>query len=424
MPKITKRLVDSQKPKKARFFIWDSDLKGFGLLVLPTGVMSYVFQYRTAEGRTRRLTIGKHGTFTPDTARTKARKYQRDVEDGKDPQAEKRDRRTALTVADLLDKYLQSAKFAEKADSTREIDSGRVERHLKPIFGRLVADKVKREDVRKGFAAIRDGKTAKTIKTGPRGLARVTGGEGTARKAIRLLSAAYSWAIEDSLLEMNPTHGVDVGRDDERDAIIESMNQYEAIFQTIERMENTLQIRRPVADAIRLITLTGARRGEIAGLRWRHVDLKTGNIVIPKEEHKTRKTHKPRIIGLDPMAQAIIARQPEGGPDDFVFKPAYGKGPINLNKPWRKVRNEAGLTNDIVLHSFRHSLATSMAMSNYQAAQISAVLGHRDIRTSQKYIHIVEQQRARLAERAAAGISAAMSGNKSADVVSLKRGKQ
>jgi site-specific recombinase XerD len=72
-----------------------------------------------------------------------------------------------------------------------------------------------------------------------------------------------------------------------------------------------------------------------------------------------------------------------------------------------------------VLHSLRHSLATSMAVSGAQAPEIMAVLGHKDLATSQKYIHMAKDMRAQIAEKAAAGISAAMTGFKPAEVVKL-----
>lgn len=426
MPKITKRLVDSIAPRAKRFITWDDAINGFGLLIQPTGVRSYCFQYRTAEGITRRLVLGRHGTLTPDMARAKAQECRRKVEQGQDPAQDKRARREAPSVAELLALYLASAKFAEKAESTQAIDRGRIARHLVPVFGGRIADKLSSEDVRRGFALIRSGKTAKTIKTGPRGIARVTGGPGAARMAIRLLKSVYSWAIGEKLLKENPCSGVDIGRDGERTAVLESMEQYAEIFRAIDHLENIHQIRRAAADAIRVIMLTGARRGEIIKLRNRHLELKSGRAVLTRTEHKTgKKTSKPRIIELPTTAQAVIARQPEGGPDDLVFQPAHGEGPISLNKPWRMIRAEAKLPENIVLHTLRHSLATIMAMSGHQAPDIMVVLGHRDLRTSQRYIHMVEAQRSRLAEKAASGISAAMTGEAAGEISEIQnRGKK
>ena len=67
--RISKRVVDAAKPGPKPVFIWDSDLRGFGLLTLPTGTKSFVYQYRTPQGRTRRATIAKVGTIAPDEAR-------------------------------------------------------------------------------------------------------------------------------------------------------------------------------------------------------------------------------------------------------------------------------------------------------------------------------------------------------------------
>ena len=72
MPKITKRVVDAAVPEGERYILWDDEIKGFGLLVMPSGIKSYFYQYRTAEGRQRRATIGKHGEWTPTKAREKA----------------------------------------------------------------------------------------------------------------------------------------------------------------------------------------------------------------------------------------------------------------------------------------------------------------------------------------------------------------
>lgn len=419
MAKITKRIVDSSNPRDARYYVWDSQLPGFGLVVQPSGTKSYCFQYRTPEGRTRRATIGKHGAYTPEQARDKAKAYQREVDAGRDPLGEKQSRRNAITVTELLDLYIASNKFAEKAETTKVSDRGRIERHLKPLLGRTTADRLSADQIRKAFAAIKAGKTATQEKTGPRGLARVKGGDGAARMSVRLLKAVFNWAIHEGLLTSNPADSVKVGKDGQRDLVL-AADDYPKLFAAIQQLEDVHQIARPVADAIRVIALTGARRGEIAGLRWRHVNLSKG--VLELQEHKTaKKTGEVRTIGLPAAAQAIVARQPDGDPDDYVFPPAKGNGPLALSKPWRTVREAAGLDPAIGLHGLRHSLATHMAVAGAQAAQIMAVMGHRDITTSARYVHFAQDARAELAERAASGISAALNGTPSAEIVELKR---
>ena len=170
----------------------NADLKGFGLLVLPSDVKSYVFNYRTPEGRGRRATIGKHGSVTPDQARDKAEQLRLAGLAGRDPLGEKQERRTAPTVGDVLDAYLASERFAAKAPSTQAIDRGRIERHLRPLLDRTHVHTLTPGGVERAFAVIRDGRTATVGKTRARGKARVTGGEGTACEAIHLLRAVLA----------------------------------------------------------------------------------------------------------------------------------------------------------------------------------------------------------------------------------------
>lgn len=427
MPKLTKGLVDRAQPKeKLDAFVWDSEVIGFGLKVSPTGHKSFIYKYRNAEGRTKRLTIGTFSdTLTVEQARKIAKDHAIAVHSGKDPQADKLSRRDALTVGELLDAYLESEGFKSKAESTQGTDRGRVERHLRPLLEKEFADRLSPEQVQKAHRAITEGKTAAKVKTKARGLARVTGGEGTANKAIMLLSTAFKWATEQKppLAKTNPVK-MKCSPSGQRETILESVSEYKTMFDTIQKMQDEKRIRPAVADAIRLIALTGARRGEVAGLRWQWVDLKAGLITLPVKTHKTgKRTGKARYIALPSEAKQIIARQPDGKPEDYVFKPAKGKGPLALNKPWRDVRKEAGLPPNLVLHGLRHSLGSHLAMAGGSNVELMNVLGHTQVATTLRYTHFAERARSTLAERAASVATAGLKGKmKVADVEQLKEG--
>ena len=110
MAKITKRAVDALQPDKRRdVFTWDSELRGFGVRVKPSGVKSFLIQYRNVEGRTRRLVLGQYGGLTPENARELAREELASVAKGEDPSAERDAIRAGMSVSNVCDWYLGEA---------------------------------------------------------------------------------------------------------------------------------------------------------------------------------------------------------------------------------------------------------------------------------------------------------------------------
>lgn len=426
----TKGDVDRLPAKNTQYFAWADDPKGFGVKVFTSGAKSFVFQYRTREGTSRRYTIGKlSDTLTVDRARKLARELYREVLAGNDPLGHKQKRREAITVAQLLDAYVASPSFAGKAETTRITDRGRIERHLKPLLARKIADRVTRDVILDAKNDITAGKTAGNFKGDkPRGLAKVKGGSGTADKSVLILRAAYAWAIKEKILTENPAATIKVAQPGQRETILGDVDDYARLFKAIETMESELRIRRPVADAIRLIALTGARRSEVTRLIWRHVDLKAGRIVLPPKAHKTGKSDgKQRTIMLPTEAQAILARQAGGeNPDAFVFQPAKGEGPLTLAKPWYAIRKEAKLPEALGLHGLRHSLASHLAMAGASSVELMQALGHKQISTTLRYTHFAEKARSTLADRAAAMAMAGMAkatAKHEAEIVPMKRRK-
>ena len=135
--------------------IWDGAVGGFGARRQESAAVAYVLKYRTADGRQRWLTIGRHGApWTPDTAREEAKRLLGQVAQGSDPAADKASKRKASTVAQLCDLYIADAEAGRlltrrnipKKPRTLEGDRGRIERHIKPLLGSLSVAAVTRED--------------------------------------------------------------------------------------------------------------------------------------------------------------------------------------------------------------------------------------------------------------------------------------
>ena len=133
----------------------DSELTGFGVRVLASGVRTYFIRYRVGGGRRaqmRRLTIGRHGHLTTEQAREAARKALASVSLGGDPAASKAAAREALTVSELLDEWLAGPGKRNRHGKLRSkgsyaCDEGRFSRHVKPILGRVKLPELDRADI-------------------------------------------------------------------------------------------------------------------------------------------------------------------------------------------------------------------------------------------------------------------------------------
>src|SRR5262245_14195393 len=136
--RITKKLVDRLRPAGADYFVWDNTLIGFGVRVQPTGLMSYIVKYRAGSGRgapTRRVTLGRVGTLTPDEARTLARKTLGAVAHGNDPAALRAAERRASTLREVAEIFLAEHVEAKRKRTTPHITEAFSKRSCSPSWG-------------------------------------------------------------------------------------------------------------------------------------------------------------------------------------------------------------------------------------------------------------------------------------------------
>lgn len=136
MAKLTKRFVERVAPADKDQVMWDDALPGFGLRVKPTGVRSYIIQYRNAQDRSRRFTIGRHGTLTVDEARKIARDKLAAVASGEDPAADRKAARDALDMAALCERYLKEHVAVRNRPCTQRVNRSIVSLYIKPASGR------------------------------------------------------------------------------------------------------------------------------------------------------------------------------------------------------------------------------------------------------------------------------------------------
>jgi hypothetical protein len=219
MPKITKTLVEALKPSKDGFkgssqFVWDNELRGFGVTVGQQGTKSFVVQYRSPSGQSRRKVIGRFGLMTVEEARRNARVMLGEVAKGADPIEEVKQQTVGHTVGEICDWYLERAEAGKiigrsrKAikPSTLAMDRSRIESHIRPLLGHRIIETLKLGDIEAAQADIAAGATSKP-RVGSRGGA-TKGGDGVAARTMSTLHSILEHAVRLGEIEKNPARGI------------------------------------------------------------------------------------------------------------------------------------------------------------------------------------------------------------------------
>lgn len=381
--RISLSVVKAALPKERDYFLWDRDLKGFGVKVCSGGRKSYVCKYRYGHGRkapTRRVTIGAHGSpWTPDAARKEASRILGLVSQGRDPARERQLSKEIFTVSEVCDSYLERG-VATKKPSTLATDRGRIERHIKPLIGHMRITEVTKAEVSKFLQDVAGGKTATDVRTKKRGRAIVKGGKGTATRTVGLLGGIFSYAIEEGWLIQNPVKGVKRFRDRKNERFL-SADEFRRLG--VELKAALAGGVNPYAiSIIRLLILTGARKGEIEQLTWAEVDLTSGFLRLA--DSKTGQ----KLIVLNPLAVQVLTEVEHISGSRFVFPAHDGQSWYQgTPKVWRRIRASADLT-DVRLHDLRHSFASVAASEGTSLQMIGTLLGHKDSATTARYAHL------------------------------------
>jgi integrase len=378
--KITKRAVDTAQASERDFFIWDSELKGFGLKVTPKGRKVYLVQYRMPGRTTRRYTIGPHGSpWTPSSARTEATRILGAVAAGSDPADDKKLARQDITVSELCDIYLGEGADTKKA-TTVAMDRSRINAHVRPLLGTKRVKQLSKTDVRKFLTDVADGKTAKDRKTRKQGRSIIKGGKGVANRTIGMLGAILEFAVERGYRSDNPARGVKKYREG-RPARFLSNEEMARLGDALRDAEQA-KVNLYAIAAIRLLLLTGCRKNEILSLKWTEVDFANGMLRLP--DSKTGA----KIVHLGAPAISLLSELPRQQGNSFVIAgDRAGHHLINLQKVWAKVREAAGLE-DVRLHDLRHSFASMAARSGESLLVIGKVLGHATTAATSRYAHL------------------------------------
>lgn len=398
MAKLTIRTIEAIKPGEREQFIWDGEMRGFGLRVLPTGIKTFLVQYRTGASRQRRMVLGRYGVLSPEEARREARAALALVSKGKDPAAERDKIREAGTVTKLCDRYLTEHAEPFKKASSAAADRQVIKANIKPNLGTTSVSAVTRADVLKLRHTLRETPIA-------------------ANRTLALLSKMFNLAEAWDLRPdgSNPCRHVERFQENERHRFY-SPDELSQLGGVLAEAGRTATAHLGVIAALRLLSLTGCRLSEVLQLRWDEVDFEAKCLRLPDAKAGARSV---------PLGSAaiILLIDLQGASDPYVIQGTQPGQPLSrsyMERAWRRLRDKAGLK-DARIHDLRHTVATMAAASGLNAFTVRDLLGHKTLAMANRYVKRVTDPLQEAADGVSNRVSALMQVHEAADVVQLPR---
>ena len=379
-------------PARGNRIFYDDWIGGFGCRVTAAGGRAFVLNfYRRADGRERRFTIGGFPEWSVAAARQEAKRLKREIDGGADPVGDQQENRAAPTVADLAARF-QHDYVPRKRPSTQRVYRQQIAADILPALGRMKVATVRTADV-DAFHH------------------RLSGRAPThANRTLAVVSKMFSLAIRWGWRKDNPCRGVERNQEEKRHRYL-SADELLRLSEALAKLEDV-----SAANAVRLLLLTGARRGELLAARWADIDLKTGIWIKPGATTKQRTLHR---IPISEAACGLLAEMHKKAHGDWVFPARGGGRRAHINRAWIELRKAAGIP-DARLHDLRHTFATALASSGLGLPVIGALLGHTTAQTTLRYAHLMDDPLRVATERA----SEVLSGRAPAEIVPLSRGRR
>jgi integrase len=371
---ITKRMVDGLSPGPSDSFVWDQEVKGFGLKLTRSGGRTYVYQYRVGGrgAKVQRYTIGRHGKWTPDQARKEAKRLAVLVDQGIDPAAaDKVKRREAIDLAfpAYVERFIESYLKLEWKGGF-DLASGLLRGKAVPVFAGKTIKQIGRGDI----SGLMD-----KLATAP----------ATRRNTFAVLRRMFKWAVNRGDLEVSPI------RDMEPPPAPPSRDRVLTDTELAYVWAASIAAGYPFGPFLRMLILTGQRREEVAGLEWSELDRDRALWTLPANRAKNGVTHDVPLSAatvdlLDEVA-ARVAQTPDRSKwprKGFVLtttgeKPVrgYSAAKSRLDKLTaevvRKVEgDEAAAIAPWRFHDLRRTVATGFQRLGVRFEVTEAVLNH------------------------------------------------
>jgi len=370
--KITKRLLDAAELKDRAYEIWDTEVKGFHAIVLPSGQKTFYFRYYDNSRKNQRIKIAVFGNVTCDIAREIAKSFSGDLAKGIDPKREKEKLKEIdkdkVTYVHFFEKFTKNYRLIHHKPSTLKVDGYIIKLHIMPFFGGKNIEEITTND-------ILDFK--ESLKHVPI----------TCNKCFAVIHRSFElaelWGYRQK--NSNPCRGVKKYPERKRERFLskEELRRLEAVLET----EEILQLKSPyVLAAIKMLMYTGCRMSEILTLKWEDAHLVENYIHL-----KDSKTGE-RVVPLNEPGRKILEKLERREENPYVFCSQKHKDGhlVNIAKAWQKIRKKADLP-DVRIHDLRHSFASFAIKQGLDLYQVAKLLGHKNIRTTTRYAHLARE---------------------------------
>jgi integrase len=373
--RLSKTVVERIKAADQDVVVWDNTLPGFGVRVKPSGVRSYIIQYRNRNtSASRRLTIGQHGPLlTFDQAKKQARAMLADAMRGEDPVEIRKTARRAPSIADLAVDYLERHAVPKKRPKSVRDDRAMLDNIILPKLGARKVNAIDRRDVEAIQVAMKDRPYQ-------------------ANRVLSLLSKMFNLAVEWKWRPDNPTKSVERYQEQKRERWL-SDEELRHLCAVLDEHPNTR-----AANAVRLQLLTGARLGEVLTSRKEDFDLHRGIWTKPSHQTKQKRTeHLPLSAQALILVTLIIETSDVGSP--FLFPGNKPGQPLReIKKFWSAVMRKAGIAN-YRRHDNRHTYASHLVSSGLSLEIVGRLLGHTTTTTTKRYAHLADDPLRAAADR-------------------------
>lgn len=374
MPNLNDKFIKSLPlPKGKHKIYWDDRLIGLGIRITDNNAKSFVLRY-VINGRERKYTLGGYPALSHSAARDMAIQVKGEITKGHDPLDERQAIHSTPTVKQLAEDFLKVKEKVLRPRTMKDYREFFFKKHIVPKFGNLKIDSITKKEIENFHRSF-----SETPRMGNR--------------ILEIMRVMFNTAVSWEILEKNPTQGIKKFPEHKRERYL-SEDEISRLTKTLDAEPNQMS-----ADIIRLILLTGSRKGEVLSARWQDFEgevwakpafltkqNKISRIPLSDEAVDILQKMKTKIVPEKKLATFTDNRIVST--EQYLFYNTQTKThQKDIKRFWLEVCKKAKIK-DATIHDLRHTFASVLVSNGVGLEVIGKLVGNSNIRTTQRYAHL------------------------------------